>query len=657
MYNIAFAGSSDERVVTAAACPVCGVMGSDLSLSVCLDNAPEISMNLLRCDSCGSHYVADPDVIKSYNEFSGYWHRYVQNGAGITAMLDPLFALGDIKGSLLDVGCGFGFVPHYWSTMGYGRSVGLEASEYGQIGREKLGTEIYSEYYSEAKTIHGERFDFVFSSEVLEHVSDPAGFIKEISAALSDSGVLVLTTPSSRAVGRDTDAPTLIAAVSPFLHYFLISADALKSLLQRCGYEHVQVYDDGIRLFAWASKQPLPRISVGFVKWTEYFSYLAMLGDHEDPHVSSGALYRLLKDAINTGQFAWADRAYLPFRKVAKAKFDIDFDDPERTAERCSSPEALDCEIFPAWAGCGLLFAGRYKEECRAPSESVLRLAKSALVCMAHEVRVGAAFAQEAIYFTPMAAKLADRFQADLDSRWEIKTAAQLPLKVIRQPVSLVDREVCLIVGYAPDGKLTPAAKGLIEAFSRENFDCVVCYVVPNIDIHIDLDGVRESHGVIVRLNGGYDFAAWAAALERVPGLWAARRIVFINDSIIGPGSTFPAMIEKIRHSSADFLALVDSNEPLHHAQSFFFVLQNEALQSLAVKLFWSSVRSFEDKQAVIDSYELKMLAYLRKVAGLRIEVLYSLESLFPGAAAVGRCSSTQLTSYGRLCFTTGSRL
>lgn len=95
-------------------------------------------------------------------------------------MLEPIFALkSDPKGSLLDIGCGFGYIPHFWQTMGRGEAVGLEMSAYGRIGVEKLGITVVSEYYTNAEAIKDRRFDYVYSSEVIEHVEDPFAFIND----------------------------------------------------------------------------------------------------------------------------------------------------------------------------------------------------------------------------------------------------------------------------------------------------------------------------------------------------------------------------------------------------------------------------------------------------------------------------------------------
>ena len=130
-------------------------------------------------------------------------------------MLEPLLAIDrPRRGSLLDIGCGFGFVPHFWKTSGFGKAVGLEMSRYGKIGSEKLGIDIIPLYYSEAEDLKNQKFEYVFSSEVIEHVESPEAFVKEISQALSDDGILVLTTPSSSAL---TKAANYIETLAIFL--------------------------------------------------------------------------------------------------------------------------------------------------------------------------------------------------------------------------------------------------------------------------------------------------------------------------------------------------------------------------------------------------------------------------------------------------------
>jgi 2-polyprenyl-6-hydroxyphenyl methylase/3-demethylubiquinone-9 3-methyltransferase len=47
-----------------------------------------------------------------------------------------------------------------------------------------------------------ETFDLVTSLEVIEHVSDPAGFIAGLAGVLAEGGLLILSTPNRTALSR-----------------------------------------------------------------------------------------------------------------------------------------------------------------------------------------------------------------------------------------------------------------------------------------------------------------------------------------------------------------------------------------------------------------------------------------------------------------------
>ena len=330
--------------------------------------------------------------------------NYVQSGAGIDAMLQPIIALGSrAKGSLLDIGCGFGFVPHFWQVMGYGEAVGLESSFYGRKGKELLGIDIYHSYYNQCDEIKGRKFDIVFSSEVIEHVRDPEAFINEIGQGLKDGGILVLTTPSVTCINQDTIDTTIIATLSPGFHYFVLSKQALDQMLRNAGYTEVTVVDTGHRLFAWASKTPFPTPDFENFNRDTYFSYLSKLASSSDGHVKSGALYRLLKDLLNTGRGKEAGDAYRLFAQSALDTYNIDFLNPELSESHRQSIKDLDNERFPAWLGCGLLFAGIYRGNELGDIDGKARLLRAAIDTMQKEIEIGFQFAQEPYHFMPLA--------------------------------------------------------------------------------------------------------------------------------------------------------------------------------------------------------------------------------------------------------------
>lgn len=400
MMNITFVDGVKNKD---SKCPMCCDAHARSALVVSNMSYNFTTLHLSRCLSCGTMYYTDESPVIGY-DFGGfnedYWYNYVQNGAGITAMLEPLLAISSsIAGDLLDVGCGFGFVPHYWETMGHGRAVGLETSLYGSIGSEKLGTTIIPKYYRDATEIEGRKFNYVFSSEVIEHTPDPRAFINEISSALTDDGILVLTTPSANCVNPSVDFSTVIAALSPGFHYFITTKDALKELLGSCGYEHVHVHDTGTRLMAWASHKELPEIEVGFRDWDRYINYLECLQRHPDLHIAGGAAYRALKDSVNLGRWSSAYPAHARLLEISKLQYGIDLS----ALDAKGAVELIDVgsgfRSTPSWLGCAILFSGLVRKSRGTAPRKLASFFRAATEIMKQEIMVGAQFAQEASYF------------------------------------------------------------------------------------------------------------------------------------------------------------------------------------------------------------------------------------------------------------------
>ena len=643
MYKIEFLDQSGPILTSQTTpCPVCGATSAHAVLRVAAGRFLRRDAELVECAACATMYFPDADTVVGYDdpEFErDYWYNYVQNGAGINAMLEPLLAIDDgNKGDLLDIGCGFGFVAHFWKLMGHGDAVGLESSQYGKVGREKLGVDIIHSYYKDATEIAGRKFDYVFSSEVIEHVPDAKAFVREISVALKDDGILVLTTPCADAIRPGTDMSMLGAILSPGFHFFVTRAKALEDVLTACGFAHVKVQNTGTRLFAWASRRPLPDIRTDFQDWPHYFDYLEHLSKLPDPHVAGGALYRLLKDSINLGLYDWSDRAYPFFEALAKSVYGIDFRNPQASRPAQSDGKAPDYSKFPSWTGCGYLFAGRYLEHEGHDPAMLAPIYRAATETMRREVADGAQFAQEPYYFLGMAEAALAAVENKLavareTGRATVKADPQVhPIVWHRAPEQAPDgREICILVGFAPTGKASPGAIALLDALSDEGIDCYLCLAVNDTATEVDLTGLDRAKAIMCRKNGGFDFAVWAAALADRPDIWNASRIYFVNDSILGPLRGFQDVLTRIRSSDADFVALTDSFDSKHHVQSYFFVLQGQALSNWVVRKFWRQVRVLAMKDSVISAYELTQLAEMRDAAGLKVEVLFSLEKLFPG--------------------------
>jgi 2-polyprenyl-3-methyl-5-hydroxy-6-metoxy-1,4-benzoquinol methylase len=299
---------------TEGKCPVCSAEKNHAPV-LTVDNLFEAGnqLHFSRCSACGSLFARKGKLFEyTDNNAIGDEHlrHYLHVGAGIDSMVRPLDRVFRQRGeSLLDVGCGFGFTLDYWKTMTGGRAVGIEPSGYGKMGSAQLGVEIYNQYLDEVSDLRGERFDIVYSSEVIEHVPDPTAFLREMRARLLGNGILVLTTPNADYVNREASPIMLLATLSPGLHKFLFSAKALQKLLLDVGFLRVRVEVHRERLVAFASEQPL-EIDDEKKSRCRYIKYLEKrVEDSALPvDLRLGLSFRAFKELVNDGKMKEGNR-------------------------------------------------------------------------------------------------------------------------------------------------------------------------------------------------------------------------------------------------------------------------------------------------------------------------------------------------------------
>ena len=94
---------------------------------------------------------------------------------------------------VLEVGCGSGAFTKYLTTKNY---VGLEFSENARKLALKNGIAVENISIQEYAKNHSGEFDVVVSFQVLEHVSDPKGFLEAKITCCRKGGRIIVVTPS-----------------------------------------------------------------------------------------------------------------------------------------------------------------------------------------------------------------------------------------------------------------------------------------------------------------------------------------------------------------------------------------------------------------------------------------------------------------------------
>ena len=103
----------------------------------------------------------------------------------------------------LDVGCGAGLLAEPLARLGAavtGIDAAAENIAVAEAHAAMSGLAI--DYRATGIERMSSRFDLVTSLEVIEHVSDPAGFVRGLAEALNDDGLLILSTPNRTPLSR-----------------------------------------------------------------------------------------------------------------------------------------------------------------------------------------------------------------------------------------------------------------------------------------------------------------------------------------------------------------------------------------------------------------------------------------------------------------------
>ncbi|MCU0729811.1 MAG: bifunctional 2-polyprenyl-6-hydroxyphenol methylase/3-demethylubiquinol 3-O-methyltransferase UbiG, partial [Sphingopyxis sp.] len=158
----------------------------------------------------------------------------------------------------LDVGCGAGLLCEPLARLG-ADTVGVDAAaeNVAVASAHAAGTGLPLRYH------HGDiadtsfadplgRFDVVTSMEVIEHVADPALFLRALAARMADDGVMILSTPNRTAASRLllVGAAEMVGAVPRGTHDWakFLNPDELSALAHDAGLTVVDTTGLGVDL-------------------------------------------------------------------------------------------------------------------------------------------------------------------------------------------------------------------------------------------------------------------------------------------------------------------------------------------------------------------------------------------------------------------------
>ena len=146
----------------------------------------------------------------------------------------------------LDVGCGAGLLAEPLARLG-AKVTGLDAAApLIAVAREHARASALEIDYraGELAELDGQ-FDLITCMEVIEHVADPAAFVKQLAARLAPNGLLILSTPNATAWSRLLTITLAegLGRIPKGTHDFekFIGPDRMKSILGDAGLKCLDV--------------------------------------------------------------------------------------------------------------------------------------------------------------------------------------------------------------------------------------------------------------------------------------------------------------------------------------------------------------------------------------------------------------------------------
>ena len=115
---------------------------------------------------------------------------------------------------------------------------------------------------------------------------------------------------------------------------------------------------------------------------------------------------------------------------------------------------------------------------------------------------------------------------------------------------------------------------------------------------------------IICRENIGYDFLSYRVGLESVNFI-EYEQIIICNDSVYGPIRPLKNFFKKMNRVNCDFWGITESYEISYHLQSYFLVFNSKLIKSAQFKSFWKSTIPLNNKNYIIDKYEIGLTKFL----------------------------------------------
>ena len=217
------------------------------------------------CPNCDVHWWEPLKIIPEFYEnevFEGYDAFHERVGTRLGKNLKAFFKHlpSNVRGRLLDVGCGDGRFLRYAKEQGF-EVWGIDFDKKSvenvkrNLGIDTVFAMSLEEFYKYAKE-KNLKFDVITFFEVLEHQDKPREFLEMVKGLLKEGGYIAGSVPNRESmfvkIIRDSHGDY------PPHHFLRFSKSSLEKTLNFYGFKHIEVYKldfPFIELFPYLEKK------------------------------------------------------------------------------------------------------------------------------------------------------------------------------------------------------------------------------------------------------------------------------------------------------------------------------------------------------------------------------------------------------------------
>jgi 2-polyprenyl-3-methyl-5-hydroxy-6-metoxy-1,4-benzoquinol methylase len=183
-------------------------------------------------------------------EGSGYSQYESQEEEYLATFREDVRRIGEFvpTGRILEVGCGYGYFLKAALDAGYD-AYGVDLSPTAvKFAEERYPGRVFCGFVEEVPEIQGEKYDVIFASHLIEHVTDPAAFLRTARELLNPGGLVVMVTPNIKSLLSRVSGSRWVSFKIPE-HVSYYDPATITELLRRTEFE-VTTIDSAYQYYA-----------------------------------------------------------------------------------------------------------------------------------------------------------------------------------------------------------------------------------------------------------------------------------------------------------------------------------------------------------------------------------------------------------------------